>query len=84
MDNVLLYGIGGGRGRLRGVDPDGPQGGAAGDRARLRRSARRGPRERLAKYFKIIFNFLVRFSPPIHLLVLREFRSGLLPEADPV
>ena len=33
--------IGGGRGRLRGVDPDGPTVAAAGDRARLRRGAGR-------------------------------------------
>ena len=44
------------RGRLRGVDPDGPPGAAAGDRARLRRGAGRRLRERLAKFF----NF---FSP---------------------
>ena len=34
-----------------GVDPDGPPVAAAGDRARLRRSAGRGLRERLAKLF---------------------------------
>ena len=43
--------IGGGRGRLRGIDPDGPPGGAAGNRTRLRRRAGQGPRERLAKCF---------------------------------
>ena len=35
--------IGDGRGRLRGIYPDCPQGGAAGNRARLRRRTGRGP-----------------------------------------
>ena len=47
--------IGDGRGRLRGVDPDGPPGGAAGDRTRLRRGAGRSLRERVAKVFSNYF-----------------------------
>ena len=40
-----------GRGRLRGVGADGYPGGAAGHRARLRRRAGRGPRDRVAEFF---------------------------------
>ena len=47
--------IGGVRGRLRGVDPDGPPGGAAGGRDRLRRRAGRAPRERVAEHFSNYF-----------------------------
>ena len=54
-------GSGDGRGRLRGVDPDGPPVAAAGDRVRLRRGAGRSLRERAA----IFFNRPVRFPPPI-------------------
>ena len=52
----------GGRVRLRGVDPDGHPGGAAGNRARLRRSAGRSLRERVTETF---CNLPVRFSPAI-------------------
>ena len=51
------------RGRLRSVDPDGPPGAAAGDRARLRRGAGRRLRDRLAQFFHILFTRPVRFSP---------------------
>ena len=54
-------GSGDGRGRLRGVDPDGPPVAAAGDRVRLRRGAGRSLRERVA----ICVNRPVRFPPPI-------------------
>ena len=41
--------------RLRGVDPAGPPGGAAGGRDRLRRRAGRAPRERVAEHFSNYF-----------------------------
>ena len=68
--------IGDGRGRLRGVDPDGPPVAAAGDRARLRRSAGRDSRERLAKLFAPCL------SGPLSPYVSRECNgetSGFLP-----
>ena len=71
--------IGDGRGRLRGVDPDGPPGGAAGDRTRLRRGAGRSLRERVAKVFQIIFSLPVRFSPAIRLLIDKGFKCWFLP-----
>ena len=60
------------RGRLRGVDPDGPPVAAAGDRARLRRGAGRRLRERLALFFQILFTLPVRFSPAIRLRLLGQ------------
>ena len=59
--------IGGGRGRLRGIDPDGPPASARGGR---------GPRERLVKLFA---TFLSGSLLPYVLGIYREVVCGLLP-----
>ena len=77
--------IGGGRGRLRGVDPDGPPARTAGHRARLRRGAGRSLRERVAEtFFKLFSPCLFGSLLPYVIGVYWEFKSAFLPEGGPV